>query len=155
MPDNKARTESRVMKAAAMDIALSPIQTICTELGINRQTLYSYRNTDLYRSTVEELRAAWKEAMLRTPGTAELRKEINYGLSIAVKKLIHILSLKKTPNRDLIGAARLMAQMDGRFIGHDAEEARARGGVDDSVASELINMVKRVRDTQPPTDKVQ
>ena len=149
MADCKARTESRVMKVAAMDVALAPVEIICQELQINRQTIYSYRNTPLYHETVEELRAAWKEAMLKTPGTPELRKEINYGLSIAVKKLIHILSLKKTPNRDLIGAARLMAQMDGRFIGHDAEEARARGGVDtESVASELIQMIQRAKGSE-------
>lgn len=150
MAENKTRSQSRVLRIAAMDFALCPLPVMEKELNCHRKQIYMDRGTDLYRETVEELREAWKEAMLRTPGTSELRKEINYGLSISVKKLIHILSHSKTPNRDLIAAARLMAQMDGRFLG--SESADLKPGVEtESVAQELITMVQRARGS----DKVQ
>jgi len=152
MAENKVRSDARTMKLAALDFGLVPVEVVIQELQCTRQHLYVMRRDPLYHETLEEIKKEWKDSMLRTPGTPELRKEINYGLSIAVKKLIHILSLKKTPNRDIVAAARLMAQMDGRFIGHDAEEARARGGVDtESVATELIQMIQRARST----DKIQ
>jgi hypothetical protein len=151
MPENAAKEIAKTLKLVALDFALAPMEVIQKELSgrgeggvASKNNIYARRQTDLYKETLRDMEQAWKEQMLKTPGTTELRKNINYGLSIAVKKLIHILSQPKTPNRDLIGAARLMAQMDGRFLGHDAEEARAQGGVDtESVAQELLTAIKR------------
>ena len=136
--------QALILRIAAMDFCLTPLDVMRTELKCPTQYIYTQRNTDLYRQTLEELTAAFKQQMLKTPGTAELRKTINYGLSLAVKKLIRILAAQKSPNRDVIAAARLMAQMDGRFIGADAEEER-KHLVDESVASELIQMVQRAK----------
>jgi hypothetical protein len=148
MPSNEARETAKTLKLAAMDFALAPIEQIKAELKVNSNAINQRRQTQLYKETVEELKESWKQKMLATPGTLELRKQINYGLSIAVKKLVHILSGTRTPNRDIIGAARLMAQMDGRFLGHDAEEARAQGGVDtESVAQELITAIRRQKES--------
>ena len=141
-----------------MDFALATPEVIMKELSIVRQTLYHLRASDLYRQTMQELEQAFKEQMLRSPTTPEFRKQISYGLGVALKRLLEILSLRKTPNRDLIAAARLMAQMDGRFLGREAEEAaRSQSGAEtESVATELIQMIQRVRKSPGDNpDKVQ
>ena len=148
MPSNETKEVAKTLKLAAMDFALAPLETIRRELQVTSNAIYQRRQTNLYKQTCQELQEAWKEQMLKTPGTTELRKTINYGLSIAVKKLVGILSSNRTTNKDLVSAARLMAQMDGRFLGHDAEEARAQGGVDtESVAQELIQAIKRTKES--------
>lgn len=155
MPSNEAAEIAKTLKLVALDFSLAPMSVIQKELGGRskegeacKNNIYARRQTDLYRDTLRDMEQSWKEQMLKTPGTSELRKSINYGLAIAVKKLINILANPKTPNRDLIGSARLMAQMDGRFLGHDAEEARAQGGLDtESVAQELLTAIKRSTET--------
>jgi hypothetical protein len=146
MPQNEARENSKTLRLAVLDFALAPLETIRQELKLTTRQVYFHRNNDLYRESVKELQEAFKEKMLATPGTNELRKHINYGLSIAVKKLIGILAHSKTANRDIVSAARLMAQMDGRFIGSETGEGKSPEDTE-SVASELIQMIKRTRET--------
>jgi hypothetical protein len=146
MPANETRENSIILRLAAMDFALAPLETVRQELRLTTKQIYLHRQKDLYRLSVKELQEAFKEKMLATPGTNELRKTINYGLSIAVKKLVDILAAKKTSNRDIVSAARLMAQMDGRFIGSETGDGVASPDIE-SVASELVTMIKRTRDT--------
>jgi|HubBroStandDraft_5_1064220.scaffolds.fasta_scaffold438775_1 hypothetical protein len=150
MPSNPARSDAKTLQLAAMDFALAPAETIRKELGISQSAISQRRQSELYKTTVEELKQAFKEKMLQTPGSTEIRKTISWALSIAVKKILGILSSPKTSNRDVIGAARLVAQMDGRFLGTADEDGH--GKVNDnteSLAAELMKMVNR------PKDKVQ
>jgi hypothetical protein len=144
MPENPAREQAKTLQLAAMDFALAPAETIRKELGISQSAINQRRMSPLYKETVEELKVAFKEKMLQTPGSTELRKTISWALSIAVKKILGILSSPKTSNRDIIGAARLVAQMDGRFMGTtDAEGHPAITDNTESLAAELMKMVSR------------
>jgi|SRR5208282_5348641 len=147
MPPTEAQETAKTMKLAAMDWALCPLDIICQELKVKQRSLSIRRLTPVYLDTLEEIKKSWREKMLATPGTNDIRKQINYGLSIAVKKLVGILSSSKTAHRDIISAARLIAQMDGRFIGAMDEEKGAANPDTESLATELIQMIKRTRET--------
>jgi len=131
------------LKLAAMDFALAPLDMIRSELKLGQQAINYHRHQPLYLETVEELKQAFKEKMLQTPGTPELRKKINWAMGIAVHKILGILSSPRTSNRDLIAAARLTAQIDGRFLGAEIGE-HPQGEDNESVATELIQALKRL-----------
>jgi hypothetical protein len=145
MPSNEARETAKTLKLAALDFALAPNHTIREELGVSASSIAQRRQTDLYKQAVAEMKEGWLERMRELPGTNEIRKKINYGVGIGVDKLIHILSASKTCNRDIIGATRTLAQMDGRFMGSGSTEAVAPE--DEDLRQELVTAVKRHRET--------
>jgi hypothetical protein len=154
MPPTEANEIAKTLKLVALDFALAPMSVIQKELGGNgengvacKNNIYQRRQTDLYKETLHEMTESWKAQMIKAPGTSELRKSINYGMGIAVKKLIEILA-GDNPNKDIIGAARLMAQMDGRFLRSDGEGEGHASSVDtESVAQELLTAIKRQKES--------
>jgi hypothetical protein len=146
MPANPDVEELKTLKLAAMDFALIPMQQIKKELDVNSTAINQRRQTQLYKDTLEEMKQSWKEKLLATPGMNDLRKKIHYGMAIAVHKVIEILADEQVPYKDIIAAARLMAQIDGRFLG--SESPKEAGEKDtDSVAVELVQAIKRAQGT--------
>jgi hypothetical protein len=143
VPPNPARNDAKTMKLAAMDFALCPIDIIKRDLQLGSAAISLRRTTVLYKETLEEIEKQFREKMAQTPGTAELRKTISWAMSIAIKKILGILSSPKTSNRDLIAAARLTAQIDGRFLGSEVPESRSDHDTE-SVAQELLQAMRRV-----------
>lgn len=146
MPANEARETAKTLKLAALDFALAPILVIRQELKLSQRAINNHRATDLYKETVQELKESFREKMLAAPGTNELRKKINYGVGIGVDKIVHILSSPRTANRDIVAATRLIAMMDGRFIGSESEDGHVTPA-DEDLRQELVTAVKRHRET--------
>lgn len=147
MPSNPAREDAKTLKLAALDFALAPNETIREELQCSQSAISQRRQTDLYHKAIEEMKQGWLERMRAAPGTNDLRKKINYGVGIGVQKIIHILSSKKTANRDIVAATRLIAMMDGRFIGSEMEDGQRVPAQDEDLRQELVTAVKRHRET--------
>lgn len=144
MPANPARLNSAVLTLAALDWARTPATIIQRELKCTHSHLTVLRQYPLYKETVQEIQESWKEKLLNRPETSEVAKTISYGLSIAVKKLVHLVADPQTSNKDIIGAARLLAQMDGRFLGRTEDGTHEVRG-DNSIASELIEIMQRAK----------
>jgi hypothetical protein len=138
-----ASRENRIMELAVWDWRRKPVNWIRKELGdVHYQTICDYRASDLYKSTLAELKEAWKESLLRLPETRELKGKISQGMTLGLDRLIDILANEMSSPKDVIAAARLMAQMDGRFLraGDDPENP---GKDIDSVAHELVTAIER------------
>lgn len=145
MPPNETSRQARILKLAALDFAHAPIAVIKQEMKGSYSHYNVMRKDPLYLETVEEMKTEWKAKMLNTPETTEIARTISYALGIATKKLVNILASSKTTNRDVISAARLIAQMDGRFLGRDSVEGEEiRHSADtNSLATELIQAINR------------
>lgn len=140
--ENRSDTarEAKVRKLAALDWANMPFSVICAELDVTTQTtLSAYRNDPLYQEALEELRAEWAREMTKLPDTRTLRKKIAQGMALSVNVLIEILT-SKAPAKDKIAAARLVSQLDGRFlrIGADEGENDPLNPRTESIAEELL-----------------
>ena len=139
-----AAKEKRIRELAVMDWANLPTAAIVdrfsTEEEISYQTLTIYRATELYKEVWQELREHWDREMAKLPGTSDLKKKISQGMTLSINVLIEILG-GRAQHKDKISAARLMAQLDGRFlkIGEDGEIPK---GVD-SVAQELMTALQK------------
>lgn len=146
MPSNPAQIQSKIMKLAFLDWQRVPATIIRQELKLSQPHLSSLRQNPLYKQTVEDLKAEFKEQLLKSPQTNELVKTLGYALGIATKRLVHILASSKTSNKDLISAARLVAQMDGRFLGNAVEdEANLSRHDAEEVAVEIRGMIDRAK----------
>jgi hypothetical protein len=144
MPANPAARQSKIMQVAFLDWQRVPHQIILKELRLSHPHLNTIRQDPLYHQTVEELKAEFKEKLLSAPGTNELVKTLGYAMGIATKKLVHILASSRTSNKDLISAARLVAQMDGRFLGSAVEDESNLSRHDaEEVATEIKGMIER------------
>ena len=134
--------EERCRRLAVLDWANTPSARIYEEFSpVSWQTLSNYRETDEYKETAQTLREAWLHEVSTLPGTAMLKKRISQGMVLSINALIDILS-GKSANKDKIGAARLMAQLDGRFLKAGDEEGAVNRDVD-SIAGELLTAIKR------------
>jgi len=141
--NSEASRESRIMELAVWDWRGKPVHWIRKELdNCHYQTLCDYRKTPLYLETLGELKDAWRDSILRLPETRELKQKVTQGMALGLDRLIGILADDAAAPKDVIAAARLMAQMDGRFL--KAGEDGDGGGKDvDSVAQELVTALKR------------
>ena len=144
--DNRSDTtrEARVRRLAVMDWAGLPSRAIREEFGAESYvTICSYRRDPAYIEVVEQLRKEWMEEMIRLPSTSDLRKKISQGMNLSVNVLIEILA-GKAAYKDKISAARLMSQLDGRFLRSGEEEGIPAEGRE-SVAEELLRHIGRVQ----------
>ena len=138
-----ASREVKCRELACMDWANLPSARIQERLGpISWLTISNYRDTEEYKETITELRAEWLDQMRKLPQTAELRKKISQAMALGVDTIIDILS-GKAAVKDKISAARLAAQLDGRFL-RDGDDVDGKSKVnDDSVAQRLLEAMKR------------
>jgi hypothetical protein len=142
MSENRSATgrEANIRKLAVLDWANLPFAAICEELDVTTQTtLSAYRNDPLYAEAVAELRSEWEREMTKLPSTLTLRKKISQGMTLGVNALIEILS-GRSSNKDKIAAARLVSQLDGRFLrmGADEGENDPLNPRVESIAEELL-----------------
>lgn len=134
--------EADIRRLAVMDWGNVPSSQIREELGIASVTLCMWRKEKVYHETAGELRHEFESEMLKLPSTSALRKKIQQGMALGVDAVIAILASKKTSNKDKIAAARLAAQMDGRFLRTSDEGEGASRDVD-SMAQQLVNAIER------------
>ena len=136
---SEATREKKCRELAVMDWGKVPAAKIRESLDCSFQTITSYRETSEYKETLEELRREWMDAARRLPNTSELRTKISMGMTLSLDRLIEILVPDgKAQYKDKISAARLMAQLDGRFLrAEDGDEDTAGKNVL-SVADELL-----------------
>ena len=139
---SEAAVEARLRKLAALDWGNVPNSLIFEEFGVSYPTISKWRQADVYKEQIEELRANWHEQVSRLPSGATLRKKIEHGMTLSLDVLIQILA-GKAAHKDKISAARLMAQLDGRFLHGTDEDADKPGAGVESLASELLAAVKR------------
>lgn len=139
--------EARIRELAVMDWANMPSSYIREKFGnVSYQTITIYRNSDEYKQVVDEIRREWQETMLRLPHTTELKKRISHGMALSIDVLIEIL-VAKAPYKDKISAARLMSQLDGRFlhpIDGDTDES-TRNKETESLAASLLKHIEKQR----------
>ena len=136
-----AARESIVRQIAMMDWQQIPSATIREAFGnIAWSTLHDYRETDVYKEELENLKTQWREDMNKLPTTKHLRDKVSLAMTLGLQRLIDVL-VAGTP-KDQIAAARLVAQMDGRFIsGNDKEDGQ--NPMAQTVASELLTAIER------------
>jgi hypothetical protein len=146
MPANPAQQQSKILKLAALDWAGTPREIILKELRCSHPHLNVMRQHPLYLETVDQIKEDFKRKVISAPGTNEIVKTLQYAMGIATKKLVHILASSRTSNKDVISAARLVAQMDGRFLGQAVEDEGRLSRTDaEEVAVELKSMIERRR----------
>ncbi len=142
--NSEASRESRIMELAVWDWRGKPVTWIRKELdNCHYQTLCDYRKTELYLKTLDELKQAWRDSILRIPETRDLKNRVTQGMVLGLDRLIAILADDEAAPKDVIAAARLMAQMDGRFLRPGDEDDGRLGKDVDSVAQELVTALKR------------
>lgn len=142
---NETQRAALCHQLAVLDFNMAPMETIHQELKISPAMIRAYRILKEYKEAMDEVKKSWTEKMLETPSTNHLRKEIQWSMSVAVKKVLGILASPKSSNRDVIAAARLTALMDGRFI--KSGDTDPESPDNDSVATELVQAIQRVRGT--------
>jgi hypothetical protein len=148
MPDNPARTRGKCMKLALLDWDNAPAAEIQKALGCTHSHLTVLRANPFYQECVKEIEEEWRAKMLKMPGTSALRRKISYALGLATNNLVRILSSPKTSHKDTISAARLIAQMDGRFLGANIDDDGGKSTADkETVAKELVELINRHKAT--------
>ncbi len=146
MPDNKTATESKIYRLALLDWEHAPMSVIKRELNVKYAHFSEMRKQPLYEETVQKLKDEWLKKVMNTPHMNELVRNIQYGTGIAITKLVNILSSPRTAAKDVISAARLIAMMDGRFMGTEAidpEERKSLGRSGSEMATELRSLMAR------------
>lgn len=141
---SEASREVRSRELAVLDWAKTPSSQVRETMGnVSYQTITNLRNQPEYTETLEMLRAEWMETVRRTPGGVELRQKISYGMVLSLDRLIEIIVPDtRAAIKDRISAARLMAQLDGRFL-HDTEGGETTSKNVDSVANELLAAINK------------
>ena|SRR5271165_1179873 len=141
--NSEASRDSRIKDLALWDWQRKPVVWIRKALGdCHYVTLCNYRATELYKQTLEDLKQQWDDAMRSLPETSALRKKVTQAMSLGLDAVIDILA-GASSDKDKIAAARLAAQMDGRFL-HAGEDEAARLNRDvESMAQELLEGIKR------------
>jgi len=139
-----------------MDFNLSPKSVIYKDLGLEdlhetRQKIVKMRKDPIYIEAAKELRDEWDKQMMSLPGTSNLRKQVSHAFSICMKRLTELVSDEKVPYRELVNASRLIAQMDGRFLGLNA--TGDSGDRTENVGEELKGALAQLEKAK--TDKVQ
>lgn len=139
-----ATREVKCRELAVLDWSKTPSAQVHELMGRpSWQTISNYRETPEYKETLEELRLQWMETVKRLPNSSELRQKITYGMGLSLDRLIEILVPEgKATYKDRISAARLMAQLDGRFL-RGEDDSDPNGKTVDSVAQELLTAIKR------------
>lgn len=137
---SEATREVKCRELAVMDWGKVPAAEIRKTLGgVSFQTITAWRDSEEYKETIDELRAEWMDQVRKLPNTGELRSKISMGMTLSLDRLIEILTPGgKTAHKDRIGAARLMAQLDGRFLKGSDEDGDAVSRTAQSVADELL-----------------
>lgn len=148
--------EQRLRRLAWMDFNLAPKSVIYKELGLEdlretRQKIVKMRKDPIYMEAAQELRDEWDKQMMSLPGTSNLRKQVSHAFSICMKRLTELVSDEKVPYRELVNASRLIAQMDGRFLGLNA--TGDSGDRTENVGEELKGALASLEKAK--TDKVQ
>jgi hypothetical protein len=138
-----ASREKKCRELAVLDWSKTPSSRIKEVMGDpSWQTIAHYRDSAEYKDTLAILREEFRESIAKLPDTRELRQKISLGMTLSLERLIEILSGGHAA-KDAIGAARLMAQLDGRFLKGDGEDDGQTTRNVDSVASELLGALKR------------
>lgn len=132
----------KTLRLAYLDYCLTPLQSIMDDLQCSRSFITDARKTVQYKEHFDELVKSWKEMMFALPNTGDLRRKISSNMSLAVTRIGEILATPSASAKDLIAAARLTAQMDGRFIASDPTDP-GHSADRESLASELLNALKR------------
>lgn len=144
--DSEAAKEALIREVAAMDWMQVPSREIRERTKLCASTVNVYRQSQIYREAIDFLRSEWEEQMRRLPSTNQLRKKIEHAMALAVENVIRILGADVAANKDRISAARLAAQLDGRFLRGDGEDHDQSGHEVDSLASELLTAIGRHKD---------
>jgi hypothetical protein len=145
---SEAAMESRIRQLARLDWANKPSRLIMDQLGIGTASvLCDYRHTEVYAEELALARAEWHEEMSRVPDAVRLRKEIQQAMALGVNRIISIIADDSSKDADAISAAKLAAQLDGRFLRGDGEDAKPSDRVD-SLAQELLDAIDRQRKIQ-------
>jgi uncharacterized protein YjcR len=154
-PENWSRTqhEKQMMECAAMDFAGVPLAQICEHFNILPTTVRQWRLTDTYKETADQFHEDFKKDLYTHTATVELRKKIAHGMKVSVHRLIRIVSSEKERTANVIRAAQLLAQMDGRFIKSASmdDEARVLDGATDPLAAELIRAIQSQQNEKKET----
>jgi len=125
-----------------------PREVVMKELKAPYSHVSTMRKDPLYLETIEEIKRDFKQKIMESPGTNELVKILNVAMGIGTKKLVHLISSSKTCNKDLISAVRLVAQMDGRFLGSAVEDEGKLSAHDaEEVAVEIRGMIQRHKES--------
>jgi hypothetical protein len=149
MPANEAQLKGKLMRLAQLDWDNAPTSEIQRALHCTHSHLTVLRANPFYKECVHEIETAWREKMLKMPGTPAIRRKISYGLGLATNRVIAILEGTKTTHKDLISAARLIAQMDGRFLGAGIDDDGGKStGDKDTITKELVELVNRHKAVQ-------
>lgn len=136
---------ARTLKLAFLDWMLVPTQTILQELDCQRSTLTKLRLTEEYKTEFAELEESWKKQIFKRPETNEIFRTISLGIGIGVRKLVHVIAQSKVDNRTLIAAVNTLSKMDPRFARGDKDNAQSAIDPENSVASELVQLLQRTK----------
>lgn len=143
---SQGSTERKAAELAAMDWANIPSAEVSEHFGgVTFATLAHWRAMPIYIDTLGELQRAWQEEITKLPSTADLKKKINHAMALAVDVLIHTLAGRACV-KDKISAARLAAQLDGRFLGADEGPGRLNPQTE-TLADALLTEIKKTRET--------
>lgn len=153
---NRSLHEKQVIECAGMDFAGIPIGEMLHHFNVVRATILSWRATELYQETMAQWQADFAKDLYTAAGTTEMRKKIAKGMHVSVHRLIEIVSGQKSRVGDVINAARLLAQLDGRFLKASATDGEVYEGANDPLAAELILALQSVKkDQEDRKDTVQ
>lgn len=145
---SQASTHEKILRLLALDWSQAPYSIIMKEFPTeDRQRFYEWRQTEIYRTTMAAMVEEHQKRLLAMPGTSSLRQYIQYGMGLAIRRLIDILSTERSTNKDVIAAARLTAQLDGRFLRTDNDGDVSPDERQESVASELVRALERAKQT--------
>jgi len=139
--------EQRLRKLALLDFNYTPTSVILKELGLEelretKQKLYQLRQDPIYKDAAQELKQQWDKDMVSLLSTRELRKKISKGFTISVNRLLQVLADPETPVREFVNASRLIAMMDGRFmgIGGGAEDVNGTADIAEELRKKMGNL---------------
>ena len=109
---------AKMLRLATLDFAGMPMGQIAVELECSFDKISRWRAHKIYLDAAEELKRGFKQDMLRLPATADTREKINAFLNLGLQRCGEILAdFKHVRHSDIISVTRLLAQMDGRFLG--------------------------------------
>jgi hypothetical protein len=134
------------MDLAYLDFNLTPSKLIYKQLDCTHSHVYTMRQDELYKKTVEELTLEHKRQLLSNPQTKELRDLITGSLGRSLRKLYEAAADPETSTRDQVAIAKLMGAMDGRFSVSEPGEAEQKDSKE--VAAQLMQLINRDKTVQ-------
>lgn len=144
----QAGHDKNLIECAGMDFSGIPTREIARHFDVGVQTIRYWRECELYKTTVQELREEFTAKMMSLATTKKMRDMISSAMEIGVNRLIEILSSPKTRNMDLINACKLAATLDGRFLRTTPDGESERDGDiirNEPLAQELLSSIERWR----------